>query len=258
MNKIYYGLWQELYKLSWSLRLWIELLVILLIMISIFHILIQILRIVKAKRILVKIIVLLVTQVLSYMGKDNQWAYEADEKIVEWGNMRVERPIVMGHKMDRILAIGLCIIYLLAILPDTPIITYLDDSLVSKISMVKDSVQSWESKISTGYTDYAPIFTWNEEENEQEGKKSVKQEKKQEIYIQRRKANKRISLYKNPSSKSKVIAKIEAKDKIKYQDKYKKVGKKHWFKVYLPKQGMGGWIMEDVIRKKQLGELLGK
>lgn len=132
-------------------------------------------------------------------------------------------------------------LYIIAALPDLPISAYLDDGLVSKVSVAKQTFQSWESRISNGYSNYLPLFSKIEE-----GK----------VYIQVKKdLAEKVKIYKNASKKSKVLIKA-GKDGIEYKDKFKKAGKKYWLKVYSEKDDVDGWIPEDVVDGAQLKYLV--
>ncbi len=252
MNKLYYGLWQELYRVSWPVRLGIELIIFLLLLFLVIKLLGKIGRILKVKKLLVILVVLLITKILSLIGTNREWAHQVDERVNEWGKNQVDKPFKVGKMVKRVMLIGICFVYFLAILPDLPMRNILDDSLIVKVSSFKEGFLSWEKTISSGYNDYTTLFSDNETKKELpvqkvEGKR----------YIRLRKKGKKVKIYKNPSFKSEVIKKV-TKEKMQYQNEYRRKEKKYWFKVYLTKEKQEGWILSDVIEKKQVNEILGK
>lgn len=207
MNKIYFGLWQDLYTLSWPVRLLIEYAVFLLLVFVLFNILKRFFTFIKFKNLIIKIIVLITTKFVSLVGRGKEWAYKADEKIVDWANAQISNPIKLGHRAKNFLLLMVVLLYIIAILPDLPISGYLDDVLVNKVSVAKQTLQSWERKISNGYSNYLPLFSKKEEEK---------------LYIQVKKDTaEKIKIYKNASKKSKVLTKA-SKDGIEYKNKFKK------------------------------------
>lgn len=251
MNKLYYGFWRELLSLPWQLRLGIEFVVSLLILFLVFKLLGKVGKCLKVKRILVILVILIVSKVLAIIGREKEWAYRADERINEWGNRKIENPIMIGKRIKRILLVGAFVVYFLAILPDLPIRNILDDSLVLKVSCVKNEFQLWERALSYGYKDYEPLYPTIKPEEETPIKGT-----KKKIYIRLRKKMKaKAKIFKKPSLKSKVIKRAK-KERIEYQDKYKKKGEKYWLKVYLIKKKKEGWILSDVVDKKQLHEII--
>lgn len=194
----------------------------------------------RLKNLVVRLIVVVSTNIISLVGKNRDWAYSADEKIVVWAKKRIEKPLKLHYRLRVILIIFVILIYVSAILPDLQISNYLDDSLVDKVSTVKQTFQSWESKVSSGYLDYQPLFG-----------------KEEKIYIRIRKGSpKKIKVYEKVSKKAKVIKKTGTKN-IEYLDEVKKANNKYWFKVRLEEDGIEGWILEDVVDKEQMGDLLG-
>ena len=228
MNKLYYGLWQELYRFPWPVRFGIEFIVFAFLLFWVF-------------------------KLLGKIGRNREWAYRADERVNEWGKKQIDKPFKVENKAKRIILIGICLIYFLAVLPDLPIRYFLDDSLVEKVSVFKEGLLSWEKTISSGYTNYTPIFPENETKEEIPAQKIEKQR-----YIRlRKKGKKKVKIYKKPSSKSKVIKKAQ-NEKMRYQNEYRKRGKRYWIKVYLVRKKEEGWILSDVIDKEQLHEILGE
>ncbi|MCH5265496.1 MAG: hypothetical protein J1F02_06325 [Lachnospiraceae bacterium] len=240
MSKLYYGLWQDLYTLPWPGRLLIEFLIFLLAAFILCKVASKIFQILRLKKVFVKISVLIATKVLSCVGRNREWAHNLDEKVIDWGNRVMSSHFTLSSKLKKILCISVVVVYVLAILPDIPISYYFDEPIITKISMVKNTLEVWESKISFGYLSYVPVFTQSEEEK---------------IYIQIKNLKKKIILYKEPLDKSKKIRKIEQNEKIQYQNQYKKVGKVYWLKVSLPEQNVEGWIKGTTIQKKQLETL---
>lgn len=253
MNKLYYGLWQELYSLPWPVRLGIEFILFSLILFLVFKLLGKIGKLLKVKNLFVILVVLFITKVLSLIGRDREWAHQADERVNEWGKTQIDKPFKVGKKAKRVIVAGICFLYFLAILPDLPIRNILDDSLVLKVSSLKEGLQSWEKTISSGYIDYEPIFPAKEPKEEI----SVQKIEKERYIRLRKKAKKKVKIYKKPSLKSKII-KRSGSEKMRYQNKCRKRGKKYWLKVYLTKKKIEGWILSDVIEKGQLQEILGK
>lgn len=253
MNKLYYGLWQELYRFPWPVRLGIEFIAFALLLFWAFKFLGKMGKLLKVKRLLVILVVLFITKVLSLIGRNREWAYRADERVNEWGKKQIDKPFKIEKKAKRIILIGICLIYFLAVLPDLPIRNFLDDSLVEKVSVFKEGLLSWEKTISSGYTNYTPIFPEKETKEEIPAQKIEKQR-----YIRlRKKGKKKVKIYKKPSSKSKVIKKAQ-NEKMRYRNEYRKRGKRYWIKVYLVRKKEEGWILSDVIEKKQVNEILGK
>ena len=151
MNKIYYGLWHDMYTLSWPVRLLIEYVVFLLLIFIIFKIFKKFFVFIKFKDLLIKAIVLITKKFVSLVGRGSEWAYRADEKIVDWAKTQISKPMKLGHKVKKILLVMVILLYVIAVLPDQPISSYLDDTLINKVSIVKQTFQSWESKASYGY-----------------------------------------------------------------------------------------------------------
>lgn len=248
MKKIYYGLWQDFYSLSWTVRFAVEVIIVCVLLIFVTGILKAIFRKFKLREIGIKLVVIIGTFVLSLFGRENQWAHNADEGLVIWANRKMQLPVTgRQNKLQMLIGVFGCMIYLLGILPETPLINYLDDGFKDKVCVIQQSAQELEATVSEGYQSYEPILTWNEKKQN---------DTKQVITIHLDKKSEKV--YKEASSKSKAVAKITKKDKIEYQSDFKKVKKKIWLKVYLPERKIEGWLKGEAVEKTQMKELLGR
>lgn len=248
MKKIYYGLWQDFYSLSWTIRFAVEVIIICVLLFFALGILKAILRKLKLREVGIKLVVLIGTFILSFFGRDNEWAHNADEGLVHWANRKMEFPMTgRQNKLQKLIGVVMCIIYLLGILPETPLINYLDDGFKDKVCVIQHSAQELEAAASEGYQSYEPILTWNEKRQS---------DTKQAIKIHLDKKSEKV--YKEASTKSKAVAKVNKKDKIEYRSDYKKVKKKIWLKVYLPERKIEGWLDGEAVEKAQMKELTGR
>lgn len=248
MKKIYYGLWHDFYSLPWTVRFAVEIIIICTILFFMLGILKTLFRKFKLREFGIKLIVLIGTFVLSCFGRENQWAHNADERLVSWGNRKIQFPPTRSqNKFQMLIGVFMCMIYLLGILPETPLINYLDNGLQDKVCVIRQNAQKLEAVASDGYKSYEPILTWNEKK-ENETKQTIK------IYLNKKSEK----VYKTASSKSQVVATVNKKDKIQYQSDYKRVNKKIWLKVYLPEPQIEGWLKGDAVDKTQIKELTGR
>lgn len=248
MKKIYYGLWQDFYSLSWTVRFAVEVIIVCVLLIFVIGILKAIFRKLKLREIGIKLAVVIGTFILSLFGRENQWAHNADEGLVIWANHKMQLPVAgRQNKLQMLIGVLGCMIYLLGILPETPLINYLDDGFKDKVCVIQHSAQVLETAASEGYQSYEPILTWNEKK-QNDVKQAIK------IYLNKKSEK----VYKQASSKSKAVAKITKKDTIEYQSDFKKVKKKIWLKVYLPERKIEGWLKGEAVKKTQVKELIGR
>ncbi len=248
MKKIYYGLWQDFYSLSWTVRFAVEVIIICVLLFFAFGVLRAIFRKLKLREVGIKLVALIGTSILPFFGRDNEWAHNADEGLVRWANRKMEFPMTgRQNKLQILIVVFMCMIYLLGILPETPLINYLDDGVKDKVCVIQQSAQKLEAAVSEGYNSYEPILTWNEKKQN---------DTKQAIQIHLDKKSEKI--YKEASSKSKAVAKVTKKDKIEYQSEYKKVKKKIWLKVHLPERKIEGWLRGEAVEKTQMKKIIGR
>lgn len=257
MKQISYGFWQGMYKIAWPVRFFIELAIVLAIVFLVLFIGRKILKSIGGdifiKTIFIKVIVFFTTEILYLVGKNKAWAIDSDEKIVEWGRKAVEQPSDIWKVCKKVLKVlFFCLIiftYFSAIIPDLPISKNINPYYMEHISVVKEFFQNIESNLSDGYESVPPLII--ETEKKQEPKKE------KVVYISLiEKKNRKILIQKSPKRKSKVICKIDSKQKVVYKNRYKKVGKKYWFKVYVVKKKRTGWIEGSYVKKKQIRKLL--
>lgn len=264
MKQISYGFWQEMYKFAWPMRFFIELAIVLA-----FGCLIIFLggKILKFKRVdiliktfFIKFIVFVITGVIYLIGRNKPWAIESDEKIVDWGRGSLEQSPNKRNAWKKILIVA-CIFlvvftYLLAIIPDLPVSERINPYYMEQISVAKEFFQNLESNLSEGYESAPPVII--ETAKNQEVKKGKAKKEKVTYLSLISKKGKKIPIQKSPKKKSKVICKVNSKQKIVYKNQYKKAGKKHWLKVYIVKTKRFGWIESSFVKKKQVEKLLKK
>lgn len=96
----------------------------------------------------------------------------------------------------------------------------------------------------------------NYEESEQEEKEAI--EEKEPIYIRLNERGKRGSNIRsetNLDNVNNIIGGVNAKSEILYCDEWVYDGERYWIRVYIPNDGIEGWLSGNLIEKEQLEEM---
>lgn len=258
MKKYYYGLWQNIYMLSWKTRFMIELIIVLLLIYCAYGILKKLHVIGGIKKALVSGIVFAGTECVFIMGKNKKWAEQADDKIVNWGNaiLNGEKKKHSLLKVVGFLTVGF--IYFSAVFVDLPFADSVNEAYTEDLVNVKNFYMRAEKLLSNGYEAYPPLLNLEKRaEHSEMANAKVKETEKADFYLQ---LNERgingSNVRQSPSLDSEILLEVKGGDDIIYQDEYSVDGEMHWLKVYIPHADKTGWISGNLVEQSQREAIL--
>lgn len=256
MKKYYYGAWNSFYNLSWPVRFGVELIFFLIFLYIIIKLLRKIGNLLHLKIYLIKGCVWLVTEIVYLVGHNSEWAVTIDGKITDWGNKMLNST---GRKKHHVLkcfiALGIITVYLLAVLVDLPVSEYFQEYYLVELAHAKVFFQQWENAMSEGCEEYPPLFI-KKESNEELIEETIVEEVKT-IYIQLNEQGKNGSnIRRNPSLNAEIIGSVTGQTEIIYQNQWENDGERYWVKVYIPDDGIEGWLSGKLVDGEQLELIL--
>ncbi len=264
MKKIYFGAWQNFYHLSWSIRFFIEITVSLFLIFMLCKLVRKSGVAFRLKPYLIKGCVWISTEVIYLLGRNNSWAVEIDNKIIEWGDKKLnggaERKKVKTHKALKFWVIsGTVIIYFLAVFVDMPVADHLQKEYFVEFENIKKFFQKYEETLSRGYEDYPPLFVKKEPEQTAEEPAEAAEEKEEiPVYIQLNETGKNgANVRQEPSLDGEIIGGVNAGTEIfyRYQWDCDEEGR-YWIKIYVPSEEVEGWLSGKLVESTQLESLI--
>lgn len=242
MMKVYYGFWHNWFNVSWPVRFCVEAVLAAGVIIVFLKIMKKIAGSLRIKELLVKLWVLIVTELLYLFCKNSSFGIKADHRIIEWGN----NALLGSNKKHPGIKVWAAILLVVVII----------------LGVVKGDIQELfqecELALSKGYESYPPLFvkTEKEESVEEVLPEEEDQEEQADIFIILNERGKRGSnIRQNPSLDGEIIGGVAGQDEIKYLYEWSHDGERYWVKVYLPQQDIEGWLSGNLVDAEQL-ELL--
>lgn len=234
MNKFYYGMWQNWYKVDWPTRFLVELIFAALLLL----LLKWLVKPLKLKPLIIKGCVLAGTECIYLFSRNSEFGIKADRRIIEWGNRQLEKK---KSKFLLLSGVIITLIYVSAIAVDD----------------IKFFFQKGESFLSEGYEEYPPLFTKIEEKDKEAETEVIVEEKQEDIYILlNKKGAGGANIRREPSLNGTIISGADRESELLYLNKWSHDGERYWIKVYLPKDDVEGWISGKLVEAEQLQELI--
>lgn len=266
MKKMYFGAWQNFYHLSWPVRFLIEGIIFFLIVFALYKLVKKLRLVFKIKPYLIKGCVWIATEVVYLFGKNNSWAVEVDNKVIEWGekklNGRKNEKAVKRRKTIKYCAVlGIIVLYIMAVFVDLPLSGHLQEEYLAEFAKVKNFFQQYEEALSSGHEAYPPLFVKKEPEKAAEEAVAVSAiEEKEEvpIYIQLNETGKNGSnVRQEPSLDGQVVGGVNGGMEILYLNQWEcDAEERYWIKIYVPSEDVEGWLSGRLVEDAQLETLI--
>lgn len=255
MNKYYFGGWQNFYHLNWPIRFLIEIIILLILAFLGYKVLKKISHIFQLKKYLIKGWVWLATEVVYLIGRNSDWAREADSKIMQWGRSAVEGGQRKGYGGLKCgFACVILVVYFLAIFVDLPIADHFQEYYLAGPAGIKKFFQKWESVMSKGYEEYPPLFVYEET---QETAEETIEEVQEQVYIQLNEKGKNGSnIRQTPSLNGAIVGAVNGESEILYLNQWDHDGERYWINVYLPEDNIEGWLSGKLVDNELLDKII--
>ena len=262
LSKLRYGIWQNLFCLNWPLRFLIEIVLGVILLLPLIGICI-LLKKLKVKKYLVMVWCITVREVMYLLGHEKDWAVEIDNKMIDWALQKISearrrKKTCFFFKIILILAVF--IVYFLAVFVDLPVAGYISDEYIRDMQNIKAFFQQIETSLSKGYEQYTPLFISPTEDEKVTVEDIVSMpEEKEPIYIQlneKGKSGSNIRSEADLSSDKYIICSVNENSEILYRDEWFFDGKRYWLWVYVPANGIEGWLSGQLVDSEQLQEIV--
>lgn len=252
MKQLYYGLWHSFYNLSWPFRFLVEITLALILIWLISKLIRKIVQIFRLEAFFIKGWVWAVTEFIYLIGRNREWAVEAEGKVIEWGKESLEQTEKRKHPgLKKVAVSGIIIIYFLAIFVDLPFSQHLSEYYFIGLGNFKQFVQQYEKIISRGYEEYPPLFVKKEVEEERMEETDIQE--KIPITVRLNEWGKNgANVRGEPSLDGEIIGGVNGESEIVYQEEWKEDGKRCWIRIYLPNDGIEGWLSGNLVDEQQL------
>lgn len=270
MTKMYFGAWQNFYHLSWPVRFLIEGILFLLIVFALYKLIKKLGLAFKIKPYLIKGCVWIATEVVYLFGRNNSWAVEADNKVVEWGEKKLngginEKALKRRKILKFCVILGIIVLYIVAVFVDLPLSRHLQEEYLTEFASIKDFFQQYEEALSRGYEDYPPLFVKKEpeetvEDPAEEPAGNIEEEEEIPIYIQLNETGKNGSnVRQEPSLNGKVVGGVNGEMEILYMHQWEcDDDERYWIKIYVPSEDVEGWLSGRLVDNTQLEALISE
>lgn len=269
MKKMYFGAWQNFYHLSWPIRFLIEGIIFFIIVFALYKLIKKLRLVFKIKPYLIKGCVWIATEVVYLFGRNNSWAVEADSKVIEWGerklNGRINEKAIKRRKTIKYCAVlGIIVLYIVAVFVDLPLSGHLQEEYLAEFAKVKNFFRQYEEALSRGYEAYPPLFVKKEPEEiiEEATAPAESAEEKEEIpiYIQLNETGKNGSnVRQEPSLDGKVVGGVKDGMEILYMNQWEcDADERYWIKICVPSEDVEGWLSGRLVESTQLETLISE
>lgn len=259
MKKIYYGAWNNFLEFDWPLRFFFEILVTLGLLFVLFRILKYIDGEWKIKKKLIMAIVLIVTEVIYFLGRKNNSAAVLDNAVIDWGKKHADGEKKLNSTLYGIGALLIAIVYIMAIFVDTPIADNIPQYYLKDIEQIKSACMQYENWLSKGCENYPPLFIKKEmpEVIETESEAESESVVKEDIYIQLNERGQNGSnIRKIPDLNGEVVGGVRGDADILYLNEWVHDGERYWVKVFLSKDDIEGWLSGKLVEPEQLEDII--
>lgn len=265
IKKYYLGAWQNFYSISWPVRFFIELSILILGGIFVVKFICFAGKKLKVDIALIKVWVWIVTEIIYLVGRDRAWAIIANDKMIDWGTA-----IINGHRkknstiLKRGIFLGVVLVYFLAVFVDLPFAKRLSGYYLEELEGTKLFFRKYEMMISKDYEKYPPLFVKiMEEEPEEETAEEAMAilEDREPIYIQLNERGQRGSNIRsetNLEDDDNIVGGVNAKSEIIYRDEWTYDGERYWIRVYIPTDDVEGWLSGNLVDGEQLENIVSE
>lgn len=250
MKEIYYGAWKSFYHLEWPVRFLVELIVLLILFIAVFHILKKLGNRFHLKTHLIAGIIFLVTETTYLIGRNSAWVISIDERMKNWGN-----EVLYGTDRKKkfpwkcLFGAILLLVYLSAVFVDLPVTENLQGNYLAGLMNIKNFFQKYECAASEGFEEYPPLFEWIETEEQE-------MEKEQTYICLNERGSSGSNIRSTPSMNGEILCEVNSEVEILYQGEWDKDEERCWIKVYIPSDGIEGWLSGTLVDSQQLEEII--
>ena len=269
IKKYYLGAWQNLYGMSWPVRFFIELSILILAGILLVKLIRYVGRKLKIDIILIKAWVWIVTEIIYLVGRDREWAITANNKMIDWGTETINGNRKKNSAiLKRVICLGVVVVYFLAVFVDLTFAKRLSGYYLEELEGVKLFFRKYEIMISKDYEKYPPLFvkTVAEEPKEKAEEETVEEavvilEDREPIYIQLNERGKRGSNIRsetNLDDNNNIIGGVNVKSEILYCDEWSHDGERYWIRVYIPADDIEGWLSGNLVDSRQLEKIISE
>lgn len=266
MNKFYFGAWQNFYHLSWPIRFLIEGVLFLFVAFMLCKLMKKIGQLLRVKPYLIKGCVWIVTEVIYLLGKSSPWAIETDNKVIEWGEKKLngskeEKTAKRHTALKRCAVLGVIILYVVAVFVDLPLSENLQEVYLVEFASIKDFFRQYEEAMSRGYEAYPPLFVKKEPEKiAEEPAEEVEEKEEIPIFIQLNERGKNgANIRREPSLNGEIVGGVNGESEILYQYQWEcDDEERYWVKIYIPSEEVEGWLSGKLVDSVQLETLINE
>lgn len=273
MKRMYFGAWHNFYHIIWPVRFLIEgmiFLFIVFVLCRLLHKLIQKYgKVFRLNSYFVKTCAWVASEVVYLLGRNNSWAVETDNRIMDWKDKKLEENTeeIIGKKhtgLKRCAAIVIVIIYVAAVFVDLPLSKYIQEEYLAEFAGIKDFFQRYEEAMSMGYESFPPLFVKSEpEEAKEEAIAEIEEaeaEVQQPIYVQLNERGRNgANIRRDPSLDGEVVGGVNGESEILYQHQWDRDDEeRYWIKIYIPAEGVEGWLSGKLVDSTQLEVLVNE
>jgi len=269
MKKLYFGAWQNFYHISWPIRFLIEGILFLFVVFVFFKLAKKLGRALKLKPYLIKGSVWITTEVVYLLGKDSPWAVETDNKVIEWGEKKLngsreEKTVKTHKKLKFCVILGVIVLYIAAVFVDLPLSGHLQEEYLEEFANIKDFFRQYEEAMSKGYEAYPPLFVKREPEvtdEIEEGPAELMEEKEEiPVYIQLNERGKNgANVRREPSLDGEIVGGVNDGTEILYRYQWEcDDEERYWIKIYVPSDDVEGWLSGRLVDSTQLETLINE
>lgn len=255
--KWYYGVWQNLYSLSWPARFLIELTIVSGIVCVVIWLLKMLGNRLHLKAPLVKGGIFIITELAFLVGRKSDWVVDIEQKMAEWGSRVIYARSKKKGRAWKTGLILLILVYLPAVFVDLPISQYLEGYYLTEVGKIKEFFQGWEYKISKGYEKYPPLFVKKEPKKEITKEKDTEETREAPMYLRlNKKGEDGSNIRREPSMDGEKLIVVKGDMEIVYQNRWERDGERYWLWVYVPSKDTEGWLSGNLIESEQLEMIL--
>lgn len=260
--KCYYGAWQSFYHIDWPVRFLIEWAFFLSLLFLVVVLIRAFIRKWKLKNLFVKGWCIGIREIVYFWGHEKEWAVIADNRMIDWALIK------MGdtgsgkkhHILYGLLVFAAVIIYFLAVFVDLPVAGHISEEYLSSANNIKTLFVQIETLLSNGYEQYPPLFAQKEEYEEAVAEEvSSETEERKAVFIQlndRGKNGSNIRSEPDLSTKGNIIGGVNKDSEILYGDEWTYDGERYWIRVYIPADGIVGWLSGNLVDSGQLNDIV--
>lgn len=262
LMQYYYGLWQNLYQMEWPVRFLIEWAFILLLLSGCAVLIYVLAKKCKVRDFLVKGWCIGVREIVYLLGHEKKWAVTADNRMIDWALKKLDRT-GSGKRhliLKGTLVLTPVVIYFLAVFVDLPAAAHISEGHLSGLSDIKDFFVHIEVFLSKGYEQYPPLFVQREESEDAAAEEALSESEDRESVVIRLndegKDGSNIRSEPDLSTEGNIVGGVNKDSEILYGNEWTYDGKRYWVKVYIPEEGIEGWLSGKLVDREQLDDIV--